>query len=93
MTSVVTDRVVDAKPPKVSASESRARASTSTSPANTMPAVVEDEQQQQDAGDPGPRRAPAEPVQGPRHQLGDDELLGVGVSSSRANGPLTKLKK
>ena len=41
--------------------------------------LVVDQAEEQEAGDPGPCRAPAEPEERARHQLGDDELFGVGV--------------
>ena len=41
--------------------------------------VVEDEQHEQDAGHPGPRGTPAEPVEGTWHELRHDLLPRIGV--------------
>ena len=42
-------------------------------------AHVDDDAEQEEAGDPGVGRAPAKPVERARHELGDDLLLRVGV--------------
>ncbi len=61
-------------------------------PLEHEPAVVEDEQQQEHAGDPGPGCAPAEPVEGARHQLGNHLLLGVPVQDP-AQGPVDEVEE
>ena len=55
-------------------------------------AVVEDEQEQEHAREPGPGRPPAEEIEGAGHHLGVDLLLGLSVHRA-LEGPVDEVEE